>query len=317
MFGFNQHDLDFFPWAKLAPFGCSTERFSAGAAILRVWIFEGEARSLQGDHEVDRRAREVFVALVVDEDAHAVALDHGVVGVDLIDETQHVFITGTAARLDHDAEAVDRLVGPGDRVAYRVQRTVGQIDHCSPSLLGRLRNELARLMPRLKSLMIKPFLVFPCRLCDACQVSYRAAFCRRHGQAETEGPRSIPRNIAQRSNTSRVGGTFRWWQYLATSFANPLMSRPDAAGKVPTRASRSPPSTASPNCPVMTVHIFRRAASSGGTNLISAMQRETIASSISSMRLVVRKSRPLKYSKTRRKTPTTAFIVISSCRRLI
>src|SRR6266702_3918152 len=136
MFGFNQHDLDFFPWAKLAPFGCSTERFSAGAAILRVRIFEGEARSLQGDHEVDRRAREVFVALVVDEDAHAVALDHGVIGIDLVDETQHVFVTGAAARLDHDAEAVDRLVGPGDRVAYRIQRTIGQIDHCSPSLLG-------------------------------------------------------------------------------------------------------------------------------------------------------------------------------------
>jgi len=38
------------------------------------------------------------------------------------------------------------------------------------------------------------------------------------------------------------------------------------------------------------------------------MQRETIASSRSSMRLVVRNNRPLKYSSTRRKTPTTAFI---------
>src|SRR6266568_7804943 len=102
MFGFNQHDLDFFLWTRLTPVGYSTERFSAGAAILRVWIFEGEARSLQGDHEVDRRAREVFVALVVDEDAHAVALDHGVVGVDLVDETQHVFVTGASPSLDDD-----------------------------------------------------------------------------------------------------------------------------------------------------------------------------------------------------------------------
>jgi hypothetical protein len=47
------------------------------------------------------------------------------------------------------------------------------------------------------------------------------------------------------------------------------------------------------------------------------MQRLTMASSMSSMRLVVRNSRPLKYSSTRRKTPTTAFIARLSSRRLM
>ncbi len=62
----------------------SAEGFAARAARFGVWVVEGEARALQRHHEIDRRAGEVFMALIVDEHLDAVALDHGVVRLSLV-----------------------------------------------------------------------------------------------------------------------------------------------------------------------------------------------------------------------------------------
>ena len=51
---------------------------------------------------------------------------------------------------------------------------------------------------------------------------------------------------------------------------------------------------------------------------VTILERKTpMGMHLSSTRLVVRNSRPLKYSSTRRKTPTTAFIAMLSSRRLM
>src|SRR5260363_251750 len=93
----------------------SGERLAAAAARLGVRVLEGEAGALERDDEVDRRALEIFEALVIDEHAHALTLDHGVLRLAAADEAHIVFEPGAAAGFDHDPEAVDRLVGGGDR----------------------------------------------------------------------------------------------------------------------------------------------------------------------------------------------------------
>src|SRR6266545_1685143 len=113
----------------------SAERLSAGAARLCVRILEREPRSFEGNHEIYGGARQELVAFHVDEHLHAIAFDHSVVGLGVADETHHVLVAGAAAGLDHDAQAADGVGRPGDRAPDRVQRAVGEIDHCCPSLL--------------------------------------------------------------------------------------------------------------------------------------------------------------------------------------
>ena len=69
---------------------------------MRIRVVESETGTLHGDHIVDRRAGEQFVAAIVDEEFDAILLDHGVIGIGLPDEAHFVLITRASAGIDHD-----------------------------------------------------------------------------------------------------------------------------------------------------------------------------------------------------------------------
>src|SRR5271166_141746 len=79
--------------------------FAAGATRFCLRVIEGEAGILQPDHKIDRGACDVRNALAVDENLHAVALDYGIVGIDLGDKTHLILEASAAAGIDRDAQA--------------------------------------------------------------------------------------------------------------------------------------------------------------------------------------------------------------------